>query len=244
MEEFRDLAWKVLGPELFTHRDESYPCLFIPQFAPASRGEPGNRHDPEWSHMRREQMVDFFSSDTPGFRLLCIQANERGSLMIDKEIFELLWRLESPGFDDASLWLIAHKYDGYHYFHGPNQIDTFFYGFPFFAVVWTFNHRTLSTAAIIIERKFYRALEGRAAPRRHVPLAGIDMPSPAYSTSSNFTSSLEKHASYTSASGFMGYVIALVICIRYDSFDSESDLSQIREIEESTGFRWAGIPRL
>ncbi|KAK6084533.1 hypothetical protein SCUP234_03322 [Seiridium cupressi] len=69
------------------------------------------------------------------------------------------------------------------------------------------------------------------------------MPSRAYFIPSNFTASLKKHASYTSASGFMGYVIALVICIRYDAFDSESDLSQIREIEESTGFRLAGIPR-
>lgn len=182
-------------------------------------------------HSQEEDLAAFFSSvdDGPTLRLGIIPTDDHRHPRISKDALRFLWASDVAGFDDGALWLFHHNYDGYHHFSGDGDIDTFFFGFSWQAIIWTYNRCTLSTKAMLIER----------LPNLSPTLLAGGMKTGAQTL---LLDVLEKHARHVSSPNFMGYTFAVSVCFLYDQYDNQYELKQIRQIEAETGFQWLGTP--
>lgn len=237
MDEFRNMAWNALTSQSFSAvpKTDHHTFCISRSSAILSSGKLSHATS-SWLAVSSEDLVGFFSSEESGLRLIDICTDNVGALIIDAAIFSRLWRLDSVGFDNGALWLIIHKYDGYHHFRGSNGIDTFFFGFPLSAIVWTFNYKTLATRAIFVSRYINQAIQ---LPSRASDLGKTDV---RLTGMYELAEVIKHHEAHLQSPVFISYVTALTICIRYDRFDGENDLAEIRRIEEFTGFKYFGTP--
>jgi hypothetical protein len=74
-----------------------------------------------------------------------------GALFISKSHF--MRTLESIKADPLVKYMVCCDYDGFHEFHTPGFRLTRFLGTAYYALLWTFDPVSLSTAAIFIERR-------------------------------------------------------------------------------------------
>ncbi|KAI0124870.1 hypothetical protein BJ170DRAFT_685746 [Xylariales sp. AK1849] len=189
------------------------------------------------SQLRSDELLDFIAKPVEeqhhfatrmqtgagtqaSLRLIEIPTDPNSALVIGTDILSSL--LESLlDVDYGALWLIIHKYDGFHSFPGTDR-ETFFFGWPFYGLMWTFNHKTLTTHVLLINRN-ERARSARAVHE--------------------LTDIVTRHGSYIASPGFLGYALSLAICQRFDSYDGEIDWRRVRLIEKSTGYSYTGRPK-
>ncbi|ETS87445.1 hypothetical protein PFICI_01273 [Pestalotiopsis fici W106-1] len=217
MEEFRSMAQEICFRSSFPRSPREYVCYSLTEES--------------MSESHEEDLAVFFSSvdQAPTLRLGLIPTDEHRRPCISGAALRSLWAPDVAGFDDGALWLLHHKYDGYHHFPGDGEIETFFFGYSRQAIIWTYNRRTLSTRAMLVAR----------LPNLSPSRLAAEISERAQSL---LLLVLERHARHVSSPNFMGYTFAVSVCFLYDHYDNQHELAQIQEIEAATGFQWLGTP--
>lgn len=159
----------------------------------------------------------------PNLVVVHIDTDVEGALVIAARIFQHLCKGPFQ-IELSSIWLLTHKYDGYHHFPGE-FVDTNYFGCSGFALLWSFDHRNLCTCAFYISR-------GR---RWSGPGKGV-------AKFRGFVYNLTQHVAYVASPSLLGYIMSIGVCDSYDSLDGESDCRRVRMIEESTGYGYGRLP--
>jgi hypothetical protein len=138
-------------------------------------------------------------------------------LDVKKDAFMEL--IDSMGANHGALWLVTHRYDGFHRLSSPHMsgTETYFLGTSLCAILWTFSPSTQRTMAIFMQRfKSYRG--------------GLEM------DFEHLTDMLEQHSQYVYSSMLVPYVSTLSLAWFWDANLEDNQLSSVWNIERFTGY--------
>ncbi|KAK1756767.1 hypothetical protein QBC47DRAFT_377606 [Echria macrotheca] len=168
--------------------------------------------------LSQDDLCQWFTSPTAAaskdestaiLKLCCIRRELDVSLDISQASFAQI--LSSARAHPSVKYMICRDYDGFHEFKGAaGFLPTSFLGNALFALVWTFDEKTLATAAVFIDRR-----------RRMF---------------SNFVDILCEFSSLISTSLLIGFAGCCALIHPFDRETSGWELNTIRTVEESTGF--------
>lgn len=182
-------------------------------------------------------------------KMVCIQRAppEEGSdedttntLAISREAFLHLY-VDTMVADHGALYFIARDYDGFHEYNDTTKgIVTTFIGTADYALVWTFNRRTLETKGLLIDRKppeqakdpVPAADPSSAKKRSSKASGGAVIPSEAWV---GFRTMLKMYRGYIFAPPLLSFVSCLHMLHSFDDQLSTSDLPHVRDIERKVG---------
>lgn len=148
-------------------------------------------------------------------------ASDTSLLAISPEALQRLARSPAAGFDPASFYLLAHRYDGFHRFPaGPHHRykETVFFGSSMFCALWSIDPKARSTFAILLCRASYTA------------------------TVQLVDRALAHYKTYILAPTMLGYVLCTAAIMRTERLGG--DPGQLRRIERDTGFAYEGRPQV
>ncbi|KKY34478.1 hypothetical protein UCDDA912_g05550 [Diaporthe ampelina] len=179
-------------------------------------------------------------------KIVCIQraAPDEGSgadtntLAISREAFLHLY-VDTMDADHGALYFIARDYDGFHEYNDTTKgVVTTFIGTADYALVWTFNRRSLETRGLLIDRKPPgKAKDAGPAPettsaKKKQSKAGAVVPSEAWV---GFRNMLKMYRGYIFAPPLLSFVSCLHMLHSFDDQLSASDLPHVKDIERKVG---------
>jgi len=141
-------------------------------------------------------------------RLVSIRRDLDVTLCISKSSFTTIFH--SIKAHPSIKYTICRDYDGFHEFCGDGFRLTRFLGNPLYALVWTFDPDTMTTAAMFLDR------------RRH--------------TFTKFTNMLREHSSLISTPSLLAFVSSYFLLQFFDLETGGWELNTVRTVEERTGF--------
>ncbi|KAK7753995.1 hypothetical protein SLS62_004094 [Diatrype stigma] len=224
MDQFGQLALEQFGDQKF--RDD---CVTSPTTYRIFRI---SVPDPEYTHVRydhvhSDDIAGVFQDPSnsslacplPSLRIVAIPssvtANWESVLEIHKQSFIRI--ISAIGLNPAALWLLKHRYDGFHHFPQGRNLEAFFFGASLYALIWTFDRTTQSTRAIYIQRfkGFHPGMD-----------VGFD----------SLANILKKHKDHVYSPNLLAYSACLDLSHFYDAVLGKNELSYIHHIERSTGY--------
>lgn len=181
-------------------------------------------------------------------KMVCIQRAppEEGSdedtntLAISREAFLHLY-VDTMDADHGALYFIARDYDGFHEYNDTTKgIVTTFIGTADYALVWTFNRRTLETKGLLIDRKPPEQAKdpssstdsASAKKKSSKASGGAVIPSEAWV---GFRTMLKMYRGYIFAPPLLSFVSCLHMLHSFDDQLSTSDLPHVKDIERKVG---------
>lgn len=181
-------------------------------------------------------------------KMVCIQRvpPEEGSdtdtntLAISREAFLHLY-VDTMDADHGALYFIARDYDGFHEYNDTTKgIVTTFIGTADYALVWTFNRRSLETRGLLIDRKPPEqakdpvpAADSTSAKKKSSKAGSTAViPSEAWV---GFRSMLKMYRGYIFAPPLLSFVSCLHMLHSFDDQLSASDLPHVKDIERRVG---------
>lgn len=181
-------------------------------------------------------------------KIVCIQRAapdedsdaDTNTLAISREAFLHLY-VDTMDADHGALYFIARDYDGFHEYNDTTRgIVTTFIGTADYALVWTFNRRSLETRGLLIDRKPpEQAKDPDAAPaseatsaKKKPSKAGAVVPSDAWV---GFRNMLKMYRGYIFAPPLLSFVACLHMLHSFDDQLSASDLPHVKDIERKVG---------
>lgn len=189
-------------------------------------------------------------------KLVCIQraGSEEASsadtnpLAISREAFLHLY-VDTMDADHGALYFIARDYDGFHEYNDTTKgVVTTFIGTADYALVWTFNRRSLETRGLLIDRKPPEPAKdpGPAPDATSVKkksskgsVAAVN-PSEAWV---GFRNMLKMYRGYIFAPPLLSFVSCLHMLHSFDDQLSASDLPHVKDIERKVGHGATETPR-
>lgn len=179
-------------------------------------------------------------------KVVCIQrapsdeasGADTNTLAISREAFLHLY-VDTMDADHGALYFIARDYDGFHEYNDTTKgIVTTFIGTADYALVWTFNRRSLETRGLLIDRKPPEqpkdpdpAPESTSAKKKQSK-AGAVIPSDAWV---GFRNMLKMYRGYIFAPPLLSFVSCLHMLHSFDDQLSASDLPHVKDIERKVG---------
>ncbi|KAI7785105.1 hypothetical protein LA080_008141 [Diaporthe eres] len=179
-------------------------------------------------------------------KMVCIQravpdgasGGDTNALAISREAFLHLY-VDTMDADHGALYFIARDYDGFHEYNDTTKgIVTTFIGTADYALVWTFNRRSLETRGLLIDRKPPEqpkdpdpAPESTSAKKKQSK-AGAVIPSEAWV---GFRNMLKMYRGYIFAPPLLSFVSCLHMLHSFDDQLSASDLPHVKDIERKVG---------
>lgn len=179
-------------------------------------------------------------------KVVCIQratADEdsdadANTLAISREAFLHLY-VDIMDADHGALYFIARDYDGFHEYNDTTKgIVTTFIGTADYALVWTFNRRSLETKGLLIDRKPPErakdpdpAPESTSAKKKQSKAAAV-VPSEAWV---GFRNMLKMYRGYIFAPPLLSFVSCLHMLHSFDDQLSANDLPHVKDIERKVG---------
>lgn len=181
-------------------------------------------------------------------KMVCIQRvpPEEGSdtdtntLAISREAFLHLY-VDTMDADHGALYFIARDYDGFHEYNDTTKgIVTTFIGTADYALVWTFNRRSLETRGLLIDRKPPEQAKDPipAADSTFAKKKSSKAGSPAVIPSEawvGFRNMLKMYRGYIFAPPLLSFVSCLHMLHSFDDQLSASDLPHVKDIERKVG---------
>jgi hypothetical protein len=181
-------------------------------------------------------------------KMVCIQRAppEEGSdadtntLAISREAFLHLY-VDTMDADHGALYFIARDYDGFHEYNDTTKgVLTTFIGTADYALVWTFNRRSLETRGLLIDRKPPEqpkdpgpASDSTSTKKRSSRAnGGAVIPSEAWV---GFRNMLKMYRGYIFAPPLLSFVSCLHMLHSFDDQLSASDLPHVKDIERKVG---------
>jgi hypothetical protein len=185
-------------------------------------------------------------------KMVCIQRAppeegsdaDTNSLAISREAFLHLY-VDIMDADHGALYFIARDYDGFHEYNDSTKgVVTTFIGTADYALVWTFNRRTLETKGLLIDRKPPLAEQTRgpapsqaadstsARKKSSKARAGAVLPSDAWV---GFRNMLKMYRGYIFAPPLLSFVSCLHMLHSFDDQLSAGDLPHVKDIERKVG---------
>lgn len=141
-------------------------------------------------------------------KLICIPRDVDVTLAISKGTFKALF--EAMDADPCALYMIARDYDGFHEYNGSESPVTTFVGTPTYAIVWTFNRKTMVTRGLFLRRR----------PDPWAPFRDV----------------LDTYRFYLFTPHLLSFVSSFYMLRFFDEQTNELELQTIRMIETATGF--------
>lgn len=179
-------------------------------------------------------------------KMVCIQravpdeasGGDTNTLAISREAFLHLY-VDTMDADHGALYFIARDYDGFHEYNDTTKgIVTTFIGTADYALVWTFNRRSLETRGLLIDRKPPEqpkdpdpAPESTSSKKKQSK-AGAVIPSEAWV---GFRNMLKMYRGYIFAPPLLSFVSCLHMLHSFDDQLSASDLPHVKDIERKVG---------
>lgn len=190
---------------------------------------------------RAKQEVEAAAS----LKIVCIQraapdessGADTNTLAISREAFLHLY-VDTMDADHGALYFIARDYDGFHEYNDTTKgVVTTFIGTADYALVWTFNRRSLETRGLLIDRKPpEKAKDPDPAPetssKRKQSKAAPVVPSDAWV---GFRNMLKMYRGYIFAPPLLSFVSCLHMLHSFDDQLSASDLPHVKDIEKKVG---------
>ncbi|KAJ0109697.1 hypothetical protein J7T55_014259 [Diaporthe amygdali] len=181
-------------------------------------------------------------------KIVCIQraapeevdGADTNTLAISREAFLHLY-VDTMDADHGALYFIARDYDGFHEYNDTTKgIVTTFIGTADYALVWTFNRRSLETRGLLIDRKPpEKAKDPGPAPEATTAKkktskgsTGAVIPSEAWV---GFRNMLKMYRGYIFAPPLLSFVSCLHMLHSFDDQLSASDLPHVKDIERKVG---------
>lgn len=181
-------------------------------------------------------------------KMVCIQRAppEEGSdadtntLAISREAFLHLY-VDTMDADHGALYFIARDYDGFHEYNDTTKgTVTTFIGTADYALVWTFNRRSLETRGLLIDRKPPEQAKDpvpaadctSAKNKSSKANSGAVIPSDAWV---GFRNMLKMYRAYIFAPPLLSFVSCLHMLHSFDDQLSASDLPHVKDIEKKVG---------
>lgn len=181
-------------------------------------------------------------------KMVCIQRAplEEGSdadtntLAISREAFLHLY-VDTMDADHGALYFIARDYDGFHEYNDTTKgVVTTFIGTADYALVWTFNRRSLETRGLLIDRKPPEqakdpvpAADPTSAKKKSSKASSAAIiPSEAWL---GFRNMLKMYRGYIFAPPLLSFVSCLHMLHSFDDQLSASDLPHVKDIEKKVG---------
>ncbi|GAB1320948.1 hypothetical protein MFIFM68171_11158 [Madurella fahalii] len=146
-------------------------------------------------------------------KLVCIPRQLDITLVISKSTFTEI--LESMKANPVVKYLICRDYDGFHEYRCDGFRLTRFIGTALYALVWTFEPRTMTTIGLFLDRR--------------------------KQTFDKFCSALSAYQNHISTPSVLCFVSCHFLLQFYDSEAGGWELDAIRHIEEQTGFGPHGV---
>lgn len=215
---------------------------------------------------RRKEEVEAVAS----LKLVCIpraDVDDAGDLNVDsntlaiaRETFLRLY-VDHMDADHCALYYLAREYDGYHEFNDtPKGVVTKFVGTSDYALIWTFNRRTLETRGLFLDRcQRWRSSDSSAAAAAHArdgsgPVTPVkklfgqgDGSSPSTPSKrwtkkqtgtvsaseawSAFRETLNIYRKYIFAPQVLSFVCVVQMLRSFDDQAKEDDLARLKEVE-------------
>lgn len=179
-------------------------------------------------------------------KVVCIQraasddasGADSNTLAISREAFLHLY-VDTMDADHGALYFIARDYDGFHEYNDTTKgIVTTFIGTADYALVWTFNRRSLETRGLLIDRKPPEqpkdpdpAPESTSSKKKQSKAAPV-FPSEAWV---GFRNMLKMYRGYIFAPPLLSFVSCLHMLHSFDDQLSASDLPHVKDIERKVG---------
>lgn len=179
-------------------------------------------------------------------KVVCIQraasddasGADSNTLAISREAFLHLY-VDTMDADHGALYFIARDYDGFHEYNDTTKgIVTTFIGTADYALVWTFNRRSLETRGLLIDRKPPEqpkdpdpAPESTSSKKKQSKAAPV-FPSEAWV---GFRNMLKMYRGYIFAPPLLSFVSCLHMLHSFDDQLSASDLPHVKDIEKKVG---------
>lgn len=179
-------------------------------------------------------------------KVVCIQRAAAGedsdadanTLAISREAFLHLY-VDIMDADHGALYFIARDYDGFHEYNDTTKgIVTTFIGTADYALVWTFNRRSLETKGLLIDRKPPKqakdpdpAPESNSAKKKQSKAAPV-VPSEAWV---GFRNMLKMYRGYIFAPPLLSFISCLHMIHSFDDQLSANDLPHVKDIERKVG---------
>ncbi|KAG6364715.1 hypothetical protein INS49_006319 [Diaporthe citri] len=179
-------------------------------------------------------------------KIVCIQraapdeasGADTNTLAVSREAFLHLY-VDTMDADHGALYFIARDYDGFHEYNDTTKgIVTTFIGTADYALVWTFNRRSLETRGLLIDRKPpEQPRDPDPAPestsgKKKQSKAGAVIPSEAWV---GFRNMLKMYRGYIFAPPLLSFVSCLHMLHSFDDQLSASDLPHVKDIERKVG---------
>lgn len=179
-------------------------------------------------------------------KIVCIQraapkedsSADTNTLAISREAFLHLY-VDTMDADHGALYFIARDYDGFHEYNDTTKgIVTTFIGTADYALVWTFNRRSLETRGLLIDRKPpEQAKDPDPAPdatstKKKQSKAAAVIPSEAWV---GFRNMLKMYRGYIFAPPLLSFVSCLHMLHSFDDQLSANDLPHVKDIERKVG---------
>ncbi|KAK7703057.1 hypothetical protein SLS64_009328 [Diaporthe eres] len=180
-------------------------------------------------------------------KMVCIQravpdeasGGDTNALAISREAFLHLY-VDTMDADHGALYFIARDYDGFHEYNDTTKgIVTTFIGTADYALVWTFNRRSLETRGLLIDRKPPEqpkdpgpAPESTSAKKKQSKAGAAVIPSEAWV---GFRNMLKMYRGYIFAPPLLSFVSCLHMLHSFDDQLSASDLPHVKDIERKVG---------
>lgn len=163
---------------------------------------------------------------------------DANTLAISREAFLHLY-VDIMDADHGALYFIARDYDGFHEYNDTTKgIVTTFIGTADYALVWTFNRRSLETKGLLIDRRPpERSKDPDPAPeststKKKQSKAAAVVPSDAWV---GFRNMLKMYRGYIFAPPLLSFVSCLHMLHSFDDQLSANDLPHVKDIERKVG---------
>lgn len=226
MEELRDLAWTEFQEYTAAACEPSRDALEVVTISTGSSEELTYVH----SGLGVDEAASFFDrplgephSTSPQATLRLVRilrdASDTARLAISPDTLQRLAGSPAAGFDPASFWLLAHRYDGFHRFPaGSNRQyhETLFFGSSLFCALWSFDPKVRSTFALLLCRA-----------SSTVMVQFVDR-------------ALAHYKAYILAPTMLGYVFSKAVSLWIERVNEDHE--RLRQIERDTGFAYGVRP--
>ncbi|KAK3367287.1 hypothetical protein B0T24DRAFT_533967 [Lasiosphaeria ovina] len=152
--------------------------------------------------------------------MVCIGRKPDLSLAISQQTFSQLF--DDMKADPSVKYMVCENYDGFHEFHSGGFRLTRFIGTAFYALVWTFDPPSMSTAALFLDRRLQ------------------------HESFTPFVAVLQEFGSYIHTPSLLCFVSCYFLLHTFDRQTNGFELQTLQRIEKSTGFaphpsRWVGM---
>lgn len=163
---------------------------------------------------------------------------DANALAISREAFLHLY-VDTMDADHGALYFIARDYDGFHEYNDTTKgVVTTYIGTADYALVWTFNRRSLETKGLLIDRKPPEqpkdpgpTPESTSAKKKSSKAAAV-VPSEAWI---GFRNMLKMYRGYIFAPPLLSFVACLHMLHSFDDQLSANDLPHVKDIERKVG---------